>query len=329
MTGRIERRIKENPHLLFSGGHLLLDTGFAFTTSYTVEARVQTNDFTLLGQRIVVEDTGANDGWAMSLFDNSNFGHARFYHRELEDVITDSDTGIKVDTEHHIAIVFDTGAALKSIYVDGRLAGQDTGVDNVLTGSKQAAYIGGNGAGTRYFSGWIDDVRIWDVARTAAEIDANKANGAIAGTETGLRHLWVFDTDTGYQLDKTGNGNGATLVGDVAFAASPLTESTTKRILAAVTQSISKRVTAAASAVSSKRVEAQGPSGGQGFNFWGYTWGDRTDTKESGALSFGDAWARSWQQADNTEGLQTNHTQRVGSGPAADNTKRVTEEPEA
>jgi hypothetical protein len=107
-----------------------------------------------------------------------------------------------------------------------------------------------------------------------------------------------------------------------------ITKSTTKRVTAAVAASNTKRVTSAATAASSKRVEVAGPSGGKGFNFWGYTWGDRADTKESGALSFGDAWDRSWQQADNTEGLQDNSEKHVTQSATESTQKRVTETPE-
>jgi hypothetical protein len=42
--------------------------------------------------------------------------------------------------------------------------------------------IGGNVLDSRYFTGLIDDFRVWNVARTAAEIQADM-NRVLSGTE--------------------------------------------------------------------------------------------------------------------------------------------------
>lgn len=334
MSGRIEKRVGSNPHLLFSGGYVELDTGFAFTSSFTVEARIKTSDITRNGQRIVIEDTGTNDGWALSLGDNNNPGTVRFYHRELaaEDLITDAVEAIVNDKEYHIAAVLDTGAGTKSVYVDGVLQAQDTGVPNTTTGSQQRVAIGRalNDTG-RAMAGTIDDVRVWNVARTAAELLANKANGAIVGTETGLVGLWLFNTDTGVQLDQTAGDNDGTLVGAVAFADSPLEVSATKRVTAAVTASNAKRVTAAATIDHEKAVATSGATAGTLFSPWKDTWGDKEAQAGSGALTFGNAWGKTWliiQGAIKARPHPGNEKGFAG-GPTLNIEKRVTETPQS
>jgi hypothetical protein len=50
--------------------------------------------------------------------------------------------------------------------------------------------------GANRFDGDIDEIRIWDVARTAHQIQ-NTANRELAGTETGLTHYWKFKEGSG------------------------------------------------------------------------------------------------------------------------------------
>uniref|UniRef100_UPI0016047CB9 DUF2341 domain-containing protein n=1 Tax=Stieleria mannarensis TaxID=2755585 RepID=UPI0016047CB9 len=73
---------------------------------------------------------------------------------------------------HHAAVtVTDLGGGVfsASLYVDGVLEGTDTGIQNDRSawGNLQ---IGKPGAATRYFSGQIDDVRIYDTALSAGEV---------------------------------------------------------------------------------------------------------------------------------------------------------------
>ena len=64
------------------------------------------------------------------------------------------------------------------------------------------------------FIGEMADVRIWNTARTAAEIQANYQK-QLRGTEPGLAAYWDF-TD---RLDKSPNRNHMSLGGRAAFAA--------------------------------------------------------------------------------------------------------------
>jgi len=120
---------------------------------------------------------------------------------------------------HHIAATFD-GATAK-IYVDGVLGASGAwtlgsvyyGANDVLLGADNF------GAGYyRRFDGFIDDVRIWDHARTAAQV-ADDVNCRLTGHEAGLVAYWPFDDST--LVDATGHGhNGAAVAttGAVDFA---------------------------------------------------------------------------------------------------------------
>ena len=72
--------------------------------------------------------------------------------------------------------------------------------------------------GPCHFQGAMDDLRIWNYARTQAQIDSTM-NAKLMGNEPGLVGYWDFgqsSSDT-YALDRTGNGNNGQLVGGVHF----------------------------------------------------------------------------------------------------------------
>jgi hypothetical protein len=67
----------------------------------------------------------------------------------------------------------------------------------------------GSGA---YFNGEFDEIRIWNVARSAEEISSNM-NRRLTGTEPGLVAYWNFDEgSSSLANDSSGNGNAGTLV---------------------------------------------------------------------------------------------------------------------
>lgn len=89
---------------------------------------------------------------------------------------------------HHVAVTYDPAAATKySLYVDGVLdiAGNITQPLNVLAGTDM--YIGRrlNPAFTGFFDGFMDEVRVWNVARTQAELAADM-NSEYCTLPTGL-----------------------------------------------------------------------------------------------------------------------------------------------
>jgi hypothetical protein len=118
----------------------------------------------------------------------------------------------------------------------GAVAGQRLYVDGVEEGSAPAViasafggdsgfrlgygYIGPNGVLT-YFAGTLDEVRVWSVERTAAEIAANRST-TVAVATAGLQGYWKLD-ETGaaaVAADATANGNMGTLT-NFSFTPSP------------------------------------------------------------------------------------------------------------
>ncbi|AOX01713.1 hypothetical protein BJP34_21745 [Moorena producens PAL-8-15-08-1] len=122
-----------------------------------------------------------------------------------------SNIAINDDKFHHIAFVKD-GDQLY-LYIDGELDKTRTDTTTESTQNSSSLHIG-NRANKNHFQGEIDEVRVWNVARSATEISENY-NQTLTGAETGLVGYWNFDEDSvnGNTItDLSRNGNDGTLI---------------------------------------------------------------------------------------------------------------------
>ena len=107
---------------------------------------------------------------AYALYANSNTNRPNGY------VYTSSDQGVfgnaqlPLNTWRHLAVTYD-GAALK-LYVGGTLVG-NRALPGIIKTSGHPLRIGGNSIWGEYFKGRIDEVRIYNRALTAAQIQAD------------------------------------------------------------------------------------------------------------------------------------------------------------
>ena len=123
-----------------------------------------------------------------------------------------------VNTWYHVAcVVTATGYQL---FVNGALVGRGTwsSATPVLCNSSSTLYLGQNGASAEYFQGNLDEVRVWNIARTQAQIQQTMLT-TLAGTETGLVGYWKCDNSSGTTLTATTGPNG-TCPASIAWTAS-------------------------------------------------------------------------------------------------------------
>ncbi len=144
----------------------------------------------------------------IDIFIRNDAGTNLINHEVSTDVVFDG-------TWHHVAWVDNNGTT--SLYIDG--------VDNPimdytpagsfsLEASTIAALDRTNGFGiTNYFQGQVDELRIWNVARTQQQIRDNMCK-KLTGNETGLVAYYRFDASSGTSTltDLTSNNNTGTLV---------------------------------------------------------------------------------------------------------------------
>ena len=114
----------------------------------------------------------------------------------------------KPGTWYHLAATFDgtnirvfvDGAAIKSDECAGSMRIDDS---ELVIGRGDPEYSSGE-----YFDGALDEIRIWAVARSPAEIQACM-NTRMTGKERGLVAYWNFDDGTA--TDQSGHGNRGVL----------------------------------------------------------------------------------------------------------------------
>jgi len=116
---------------------------------------------------------------------------------------------------YHLAATYD--GSLIQLFVNGRLLATRRYTGGTGDSNINPVYIGSNGNG-RWFDGLIDDVRIFDYARTQAEI-VSTMNLTLTGDEPGLVAYWPFDDQptSSKADDASGNGLSGTLSGNAYF----------------------------------------------------------------------------------------------------------------
>ncbi len=174
---------------------------------YTFEAWVKPDSAGSGGYIIGKFDEGLSVG--TYLFDVLNDGRIRS-SRNISPWEVLSSEQILSDEYSHIATTYD-GATLR-VYINGKDAGSIV-IGNTSSTSLPvmigAAQVSGSPGG--FFDGAVDELRVWNVARTPTEIQDNMHN-TLAGSESGLVAYYRFDHTSGKTLtDLTSYGNDGTL----------------------------------------------------------------------------------------------------------------------
>jgi Concanavalin A-like lectin/glucanases superfamily/Secretion system C-terminal sorting domain/The GLUG motif len=159
---------------------------------YTMEAWIRPNSMGtcgIVGWGYYGSDNAVN---AFRLTDNGLINY--WWNNDLS--VT---TGDLTGTWHHVAATFD--GTTRNIYLDGVLAGQDNPGSSFNTSDNSNFAIGTTNNYSEFFDGDMDEVRIWNVARTQEELQTSM-HTTLAGTETGLVAYWKFDETTGYTANE-------------------------------------------------------------------------------------------------------------------------------
>lgn len=126
----------------------------------------------------------------------------------VDRVLVQAPTLPSANTWHHVAYTFDQ--TTDGLYVDG--VSVDSEMNPTDDRTPSSVWLGTIDGASQLYAGRLDEVRVWTVVRTAAEIQADMKHSP-PGAATGLVAYWTFDdgTDTGRALDASGTGNDVTL----------------------------------------------------------------------------------------------------------------------
>lgn len=174
--------------------------------SHTIEAWVYARDLggpccrTIVGQ-ISGPSATASAGWSLSAGDSLSYA---LYRRASAEPVVLSAPGVPAGTWVHLAGTFDGTTA--RLYANGALVAERRSVSvdpssHVTAGAEVLrTYTRG------YFSGDVDEVRIWSYARSAQEIQ-DAMHHPLAGDEPGLVACWPLDEGEGQRAgDVSGGG---------------------------------------------------------------------------------------------------------------------------
>ena len=189
--------------------------GGANETAFTAEAWFKTT--TATGTLFEVDGSGA-DRFLFLLA-----GKVCFYTYGPGQSVCSTLATYNDGTWHHAAGTLGAVAG-QSVYVDGALVGQDL-ARTASTFTQDNAFAIGRGhtgflSAVNYYHGRIDEVRVWRVERTGAQIAASR-NQNISGATTGLQGYWKFDEtgSTATATDATGAHTGG--LSGFSFTPSP------------------------------------------------------------------------------------------------------------
>ncbi|NOZ08568.1 MAG: T9SS type A sorting domain-containing protein [FCB group bacterium] len=189
------------------------DPTFDVTTGLTVEAWVNKNAVQTGWRQVVTREkgTGIYDQWGLATngtdwrgFINTTAGYSGNF--STSNPVTNG-------TWTHIALTFD-GTDF-SFYIDGALAYTTPNSGTLEAGSQPilvgAASNNNNVSHVEYFDGMIDEVRVWDYARTLSEIQSTMYCPP-TGSESGLILYLKNNEGSGTSVaDETANANNGTI----------------------------------------------------------------------------------------------------------------------
>ncbi|HEX5474931.1 MAG TPA: LamG-like jellyroll fold domain-containing protein [Vicinamibacterales bacterium] len=141
------------------------------TTGMTIEAWVRPTLGT--GWRCVLQKESA-DGLAYSLYSANDASRPGGWVHNDNDVFVLGTAAVALNTWTHLAVTYD-GSALR-FYTNGVLVRTATGIASIAS-TTGALRIGGDSAWGEYFQGLLDDVRVYNRALSAAEIQTDMNTG--------------------------------------------------------------------------------------------------------------------------------------------------------
>jgi hypothetical protein len=159
-----------------------------------------------LGEEGYVLRAGGNGQLSFNIFGLKNNGHPDGWHEVIS-----SAGSLQLNAWTHVAGTFD-GSKLR-IYINGTLSGTENFHGSILTSGNYKLKIGkisdDGAANGRYWNGLIDEIRIWDEARSQSEISSSMDNHVNPNAVSDLEGYWQLNDGNGSSINDLGDGNNA------------------------------------------------------------------------------------------------------------------------
>ncbi|HPS30102.1 MAG TPA: hypothetical protein PLZ43_07595, partial [bacterium] len=188
--------------------YVYADLNSSGSTAITIESYLYFNDLTDQQNIIHIDDGGINQR-IISYKSADNKINLFVSNSSNQNDVLNSDFTLEAYKWYHLAFVYDNKNV--SIYVDGKKVAEKIMTYSYALDGTDRLYLGADW-GIGFISNVkMDEVRIWNTARTASEIRENMMRN-LTGNETGLLAYYNFDNTSGTTLqDFSGNGNDGTL----------------------------------------------------------------------------------------------------------------------
>ncbi len=205
-----------NNHLIFDGNddYISLNNMDVSGNAITLEALINSSDLSNCQYqdcRIISKAVGLStpDHYWMLSTNNSGANTVLRFRLKTNGNSTTlvATTGaLSENTWYHVAATYD--GAMMRLFLDGTEVGSTAKTGTLTTNSAVGTFIGANPPGIENpWKGEIDEVRIWNTARTQAQIQANSST-ELTGNEVGLQAYYQFNEGSGQTInDQAGNNN--------------------------------------------------------------------------------------------------------------------------
>ena len=191
--------------------YVVMPTNTWFGSQFTIEAWVYERAYATYMRVIDFGNAGCSD--SVLLCQNGNTGQPAFiiFYGNTSSQVVASPQPLPLNQWVHLAATFQANTGI--LYVNGFPMATNAAMPAPNPVSRTNNYIAhSNWPGDPNVNAVIDDVRIWNVARSPADIAVHMSY-PLTGTEANLLAYWKFDEGAGTNvLDATTNGYNGTLV---------------------------------------------------------------------------------------------------------------------
>ena len=184
-----------NPTAPQQSDRVTIEAGTALTGNFTIEAWLNYSEFTA-GNPTIFGSKGVDDNpWFGIIGANDNL---IIYDKPDPVASVQDDASFPQNKWTHVAAAYD--GSIMNLYIDGDLAISATSSGfNSTVGEFFIGFSGGNNHG---WNGYIDNVLLWNYARTEAQIESDML-GNVTGAESGLLLFFELNEGSGQTVSNT------------------------------------------------------------------------------------------------------------------------------